>query len=346
MQKIAEGLQLSRQTVSFVVNGKALQKGVPERTIQRVQEYIRRCGYVPSRQAVALRTGLRRGVGILHGGHLYSHLTDAFNQLTNQFSDLPEGLEIMLSSRQSTVQGMRELIARGVKKIVWIHTANSQVEIVDREVIGGLLSSVRTVIYNHHFGECDLDDWLVSRNIHLVGINRKRGYEKLAAFIKDLGHRVVFFPDVMENSSHQLDCQFMTAFQEAGIRFVALPASCSGYPASLIERGIMVSGEVLKAMRDSGATAACFRDDEVAGVAMAELIRKGIRIPDDLTVTGFDGHRLAPFFRVGLTTLLVPVAAMVQRTVGLLDDEQTGNHCHWFDPELILRESHGRMDQK
>ena len=53
-------------TVSVAVNGRAAAHGIPEQTVLRIQKHLRQRGYVPSRPAVALRTGQRCTVGILH----------------------------------------------------------------------------------------------------------------------------------------------------------------------------------------------------------------------------------------------------------------------------------------
>ena len=92
-------------------------------------------------------------------------------------------------------------------------------------------------------------------------------------------------------------------------------------------------------MRKS-ATAACFRDDAVAAFALARLADGGVRVPEHLTVTGFDGIELGSAFRVGLTTLRVPVREMVARVQRILATWPSGRR-HRFDMELLLRGSHG-----
>jgi DNA-binding LacI/PurR family transcriptional regulator len=59
-----------------------------------------------------------------------------------------------------------------------------------------------------------------------------------------------------------------------------------------------------------------------------------------LSVTGFDGLALAPAFRVGLTTLSIPVAEMVQCTFRLIE-QQPRTFRHQLNVPLIERESHG-----
>jgi DNA-binding LacI/PurR family transcriptional regulator len=52
MKRIAAELGLSRLTVSMVVNNRAEEHRIPPQTIQRVQDYLKQKGYVPSRHAL------------------------------------------------------------------------------------------------------------------------------------------------------------------------------------------------------------------------------------------------------------------------------------------------------
>ncbi|MDD2707281.1 MAG: LacI family DNA-binding transcriptional regulator [Verrucomicrobiae bacterium] len=336
MQQIADELHLHRLTVSSIINGKASRRGISERTIQRVQDYVRQQGYVPSRQAVALRTGVRSGIGILHTGQLYSHLADAYSQMTEQFSVLPEGLEIMVSREENTIQGLRELIARGIRKLIWLHTSHLQFELLENEIITGLISKVQTIIYNYPFDDKSPDERFLAKGIYLVGVNRTRGYARLAAFLKESGHRSIFLPDVPANS-HEYLSSFVNAFTSCGLE--AVTPQVEVLPSSIPERVLLLANDILETRKTRKFTAACFRDDEIAGFVMNELIQRGLRIPEDLSITGFDGHRLAPIFRVPLTTLRVPVEEMIQKITFLLSTEPA-EHRHCSELELILRKSH------
>src|SRR5690606_36470617 len=96
---------------------------------RRVIEYMKKIGYVPNRQALNLRSGTRGAFGILHCGHLVSHFVEAFNLMTDRFVDSPQNVEIVVVKPTDLLAGLRELIARGVDNLIWIH---------DNEVIHAL----------------------------------------------------------------------------------------------------------------------------------------------------------------------------------------------------------------
>lgn len=344
MAQAADELGLSRVTVSSVINGKAAERGIPERTVRRVQAHLQRIGYVPSRSAVALRLGHCGGTGILHCGNLYSHLTEAFNRLTNAYTAAAGGLEIMVGRRGELERSMRELMARGVRKLVWIHTLSPETEFAELAQIAGLLSKMRVVVYNYNFDIGDLDAKIQKLGIGLVGVSRKRGYEKLAAFVRRLGHRRVFLPDVCRTGLNPRDRQFVDALQAKGLAPVYATSRKEENLTDVIGRGTRLAPQLMAAWKHDGVTAACFRDDELAGAAMAELLRRGVRIPEELTVTGMDGHPLAAIFRVPLTTMAMPVAAMVEKTMQLLDGEDRLDAPCCFDWQLVARGSHARAN--
>lgn len=340
MQQLANELKLSRLTVSSIVNDKAQQRGIPQRTVQRVQDYLKRQGYVPSRQAVALRTGRRSAVGILHCGHLFSHLTEAFNLMVDEFSSQPEGLEIMVVPRERLVEGLRELVARGIKSLVWIQQEPPRLESSDETVLRGLLAHIPTVIYNYHFNHDGMEPRLAALGVHMVGVNRERAYGQLARFLHSLGHRTIALPDVSAASrDHPHQHSLIAAFETASL--IAIPCRpANGNSTNPVAFGRELAQGLRLTMQTYPITAACFSDDEVAGFAMVELRRRGLRIPEDLTVTGFDGIRLAATFPVPLTTLRMPVPEMV-RQIAAIFRKQPATFEHRFEMELVQRESHG-----
>lgn len=126
--------------------------GISEKTERRVRSFLEKRGYVPSRGAVRLRGGARQGVGLFLCGPMYTHLMEAFNRFVVGLADMPGTLEIMMVSRQNILEGVRELVSRGVSSVVWIQTLSSAEEFREPAVLN-YLSHTHTVLYNYPFGE-------------------------------------------------------------------------------------------------------------------------------------------------------------------------------------------------
>jgi DNA-binding LacI/PurR family transcriptional regulator len=92
-----------------------------------------------------------------------------------------------------------------------------------------------------------------------------------------------------------------------------------------------------------GATAIVCGSDLMALGAIRAARRRGLRVPQDLSVVGFDDSPLIAFTDPPLTTLRQPVNAMAVATVQSLVDEINGHgapHLEFlFRPELVVRDS-------
>ena len=99
--------------------------------------------------------------------------------------------------------------------------------------------------------------------------------------------------------------------------------------------------ELLSGYRDL--TAVFAYNDLMAIGAVAALRRAGLRVPDDVSVIGFDDSPLIAFTDPPLTTLRQPVTAMAVAAVRSLMDEINGHgapHSEYlFRPELVVRDS-------
>ena len=334
MSQIAKELDLNRTTVSYIINGHGEKRGYASETIERVNNYLKEKGYVPSRQAVALKNGHHTSIGVLHCGHLYSHLTDAFNRMSDHINQDPEAVEYQIVPRPQLTKGIRELRARRVSKLVWVHTQNAQREFNDPEIFNYITNFDTVVIYNYHFSPEDNSKELLKRGYNLVGIDRVGGYRQLAAFLYKLGHRCVVLPDI---GSQELRSEIM---QEAGIKTV-ISETKDAFDLSNSKRAQSIVKGVLGAIKKEKATAACLHSDELAGYLMKELQQQGVRIPDDLTVTGYDGLPIAEVFSPPLTTLSVPVEKMVGQVKNLLAGKSKGER-HCYKMGLVKRFSHTR----
>ncbi|MCF8069430.1 MAG: LacI family transcriptional regulator [Desulfobacterales bacterium] len=338
MQQLADELGLSRVTVSSVINGKGLQRNISQKTINRVKAYVKTRGFVPSQHARDLRLGSRAPVGIIHSGQLYSHLIEAFNLFNNYFSSQNLITEIVVVNRGNLVNGFKNLISRGINKLIWINTRDPGLELDSAEEILYLLKNVHSVIYQYIFDNGLWDRRLTESGIYLVGPNERKIHAELALFIKSLGHRNIIVCEYFES----LECAgygFAEAFKKVGLNVLTLeqPTKDANRISSI---GKFFAEKIVDAMRSDEITAACFYDDEIASECMHELLSMGVKIPEELSMTGYDNLKFTKYLSVPLTTVQMPVQEMVSKTVALIESKQD-KQKHLFDLEIIKRKSHG-----
>jgi len=319
MSEIAAELGLSRNTVSAVINGASSKRYVSAETERRVREHLAQRGFVPSRAARHLRSSPKRVIGLLHLGSLYSHLVEAFHLLSESLTGMAPGLEIMVTPREQLESALHELLSRRVTDLVWLNNPSSG-ECYREDQVLNYLGNTRTIVYNHFFNAWPGDEDLLKRGIALVGVDRTAQHRRMARFLRDLGHKVIALPSVDLSAQAYVD-----AFTSRGLVVAECPSPFE--PAKLVH-----------AMKEQGVTAACFKGDREACQAISALRELGVRIPEDLTVTGFDGMSLT--YSQDLTTLVMPVQEMVAKVCELVaDPKQELRHC--FDMELAKGKTHG-----
>ncbi|WP_228985534.1 substrate-binding domain-containing protein, partial [Streptomyces sp. DH12] len=97
------------------------------------------------------------------------------------------------------------------------------------------------------------------------------------------------------------------------------------------------------ALMDRGCTAVVCASDMMALGAIRAARQRGLEVPDDISVVGFDDSPLIAFTDPPLTTVRKPVPAMGQAAVRTLLEEIGGTpapHSEFvFMPELVVRGS-------
>lgn len=98
---------------------------------------------------------------------------------------------------------------------------------------------------------------------------------------------------------------------------------------------------------ESRPTALVCYNDELA-VRLMEMIRQaGLRVPEDISIVGFDDSTLATATEVKLTTLTHPKAAMgklaAERLMDWIEGKPPESIPHVYEPELIVRDSTGQV---
>jgi LacI family transcriptional regulator len=106
---IANSLNISKTTVSFILNGRAQEKRISDELVKRVLKYVKEVGYKPNSLAKSLRTGKSNIIGLLVqdiSNHFFATIARRIEDLAYQ-----SGYKIIYSSTDNDTQKTRELIA-------------------------------------------------------------------------------------------------------------------------------------------------------------------------------------------------------------------------------------------
>ncbi|MDX6739728.1 LacI family DNA-binding transcriptional regulator [Actinocorallia sp. A-T 12471] len=117
-------------------------------------------------------------------------------------------------------------------------------------------------------------------------------------------------------------------------------------PESLIATSLFTleGGQAAAAqLLDRGCTAICCGSDIMAIGAIRAARQRGLRVPEDVSVVGFDDSPLIPYLDPALTTIRQPVREMAIAAAGQLLEEIGGNRVPrtelLYRPELVVRRS-------
>jgi len=343
LASLAAELGVSRTTVSNAYNRP--DQLSPELR-RRVLETARRLGYPgPDPVARSLRTRKAGAVGVL----LTENLAYAFRDPAAV--GFLEGLALAC---EEVGQGLHLVPANPEREdVAAVHRAGVDGFVVysvpddDPHLAAVLERPVATVVCDQpHIGSVDR-----------VGIDDRSAMTELANHLIDLGHRRVGV--VCMRLGRNRNDDFASLDRQRGAHFHVQRARLSGLAAAFEATGVdwagvpvverfdhsVASGEAAAAQlldRDPRITALICTSDILAIGALSEARRRGLRVPQDLSVTGFDG--IAEAEQSGLTTVRQPMLEKGRAAGRLLLDsaEASRPRTVTLPTELILGETSAR----
>lgn len=175
--------------------------------------------------------------------------------------------------------------------------------------------------------------------VHSVMIANFEGMRSAAAHLVQLGHRRIAY--LGDEFGYQSDTERL-----AGYRY-ALDAAGIPEMAELVVRGDGKPEAAMRAMEKllalgSPPTAVCCYNDMSALGAMRQIRIRGLGVPEDISVVGFDDLFFASYTQPPLTTVRQPMRRMGQlamdHLIKLMSDEESAVQVK-VDTELVVRES-------
>lgn len=315
---VAEQAGVSIATVSRVYRN---PDSVRAQTRQRVLDVARKLGYVPSGNARGLAS---RSTGVL--GLCFPDYADPdADSLEAESLDVDDGTELMLYSDE-VIRGMERAARRHGYGLLIAASLTSGPETLVAKVasrVDGFAVLARTVPTE------DLE--VISRRLPVVMLAGPReidhldhaevdnfgGEQELTRhLVEDHGlSRMAFIG--CEEDSPDATARFR-GFQEA-CRRAALPVpERPSEVGPLTQAGGRATVEVLLDRGGGLPQALLFANDQMAVGALRSLERRGVRVPEDVTVTGFDGIPLGRMVRPALTTVRQPMRRLGETAVDLL----------------------------
>lgn len=322
MKDIAAAVGVSVVSVSNALAGR---KGVSADVRSRVEEAARELGYELKKNE---RGSQRMVIGVLApekyitvGQSFYWALYQrvAYEAAKSQSVTMLEILTFSMEENEEMPKLLREKTINGLVIIGWM-TDSYVKKIVDA-------ADVPTVLLDFQLKGVRCDAVMSSNYV---------GMYKVTRYLLERGHRNIAFVGSVKANDNIMDRYY-------------------GYRKALMEMGIQERKEWIledRNIRDGIAkievpenmpTAFACNSDWAAGILYNELLRRGYRVPEDVSIVGYDNYLYDNSFAERLTTYNVDMKQMAYQAVKLLRGKIRGIDKHWgtryVDSVIVERHS-------
>lgn len=321
IRDVARHAGVSHQTVSRVING---HESVKEATRQRVFESIRALEYVPSPMARGLIGNRTHSLGMVT-----ADISDNFFAQAVAGAELEarrRGYYLIVASVEEENRDdgrgyLRLMLERRVEGLI---LARPSSPVTSEQVLPTLSAGIPFVaigsrVPGHAFVDVDNEGGALAATRHLV----EKGHRAIATITGPLD-----WP-----SARSRLAGYREALHAAGLR--EDPARVAHSRGWGLEAGQEAAASLLA--RGTDFTALFVHSDLSALGAVRELRARGLRVPEDVSVVGFDDIPVAAFFDPPLTTVRQPmreVGVIAARLV--LDAVSTGDASDGQGREIVM----------
>jgi DNA-binding LacI/PurR family transcriptional regulator len=324
LKAVAQHLGLTPGTVSAVLNNSAAARSIPDHTRKRIIAAARELNYRPNFLARSLRVQRTFTIGVIteeigdsYGGMVVSGIESCLREKDFLFLTVAHRHDPRLLATYSDM-----LIARGVEGIITIDTSIDAIPPLPSVAVAGhqRMENVTNVILDH-----------------------RRAAELALRHLQQLGHKQIAFLKGQAESSDSVT-------RWAAIEEVAAEFGIAIDPRLVLQLEGLDStpelgypyGKALLA-RNVPFTALFAYNDISAVGAMRAFQEAGIRIPQDVSVVGFDDVSIASFSIPSLTTVRQPLVEMgriaARTLIDRIEDGASFTPEIAVEPELMLRNS-------
>ncbi len=289
LKDISKACGVSVATVSKALND---HSDISQETKKHVREVAEQLGYRPNAAAQALKTNRTNNIGVLFVDEANSGLThDYFNHVLDSFKRKAEdsGFDITFingaKNRLNNMSYLSHAIYRGFDGVMI-----ACVDFSDPQVGELIASNIPVVTIDHLFNNRTA---IVSDNV--------KGMRDLTTYVYEQGHRKIAYIHGMESAVTQSRLSsFYKTLQEHG---VSVPDE---YVIAAPYRDTEAAYRATNQLLDLPDPPTCifFPDDFAAFGGINAIRQRGLRIPEDVSVVGYDGIEIARRISPILTTIV------------------------------------------
>jgi DNA-binding LacI/PurR family transcriptional regulator len=326
LQAVAEKAGVSTATVSRVVNGMGVVKNS---TRGRVLKAIAELNYHPNLHARHLAGAVNKTIGVVVSNLDNPFFLDVYRAVESDCH--ASGYEVVVANTlyrpEQLTASVRGMIGRRVAGLALI------VSEMDESIVEELTSGATPVVL--------YDVGKAGGHVTKIRVNYRKGIERLIDYLGSLGHTDIGF--IGHHSALGPLAERGNALAESALSVNAAITVRQASDTDSLQGGKRAAAELLSTGEPPTAIV-CVNDIMAVG-ALLELRERGLQVPRDISVTGFDDIELAKFCYPALTTVHIPrdlIGHTIFRSLSREDKttEPAGREFA-ITPELVVRDSTG-----
>ena len=313
---------VSISTVSRVIND---SKPVTDEVKQKVLDVIKETGYIPNPLARSLVTKRSQLIGVI-----VPEVSDSFvNEVLNGIEEVAKmyDYEILLANTYSELKSINLLRAKQVEGIVMVCWK------VEEDHI-------------NYIQNCGIPATYISKtardyDIYTVSTSNKEATYDMTKYLIDKGHEEIAFIMTSKDDT-VLERERLSGYEQAlNESNIKLDESLIKYGGTTYEAGY----ESMKELLEEGIVpqATFVTGDEAAIGAINAACDKGYKVPEDISVAGFNDVKIAKMYRPKLTTVYQPLydmgAVAIRMVIKLINKEHLESKKIELPYKIIERES-------
>ena len=326
IKDIAKSTSLSITTVSRVLNGKAKQYRISEKSQKIILEAAEALNYIPNQIGVNLQSGRTRTIALIIPSLMNPYFSRIAGMINIELQRM--GYATLISdSNENPETEKEELLQMSSRNVEGIITAP----------IGDSPDQLR-FIRNLKIPVVCLDRYIHGSDIPFVSTDNYQGaYQATKHFIKNGHTHIACIQGIESSMPNKLRIKgFKAALEEEGIK----TGNISGYDFS-VNNGYTETLKLLQKKRKP--TAIFAMSNTIALGCMTAMKEYNVRIPEDISLIAFDDHPYLDYLSTPLTCVAQPVNDICKIAVRLLfsliNNEEIKSTQVFLQPTLKLRES-------
>lgn len=324
---IANKAGVSIATVSRVVNG---SPKVSDRTREKVLGIIEEYGYTPNAFAQGLGLNTMHTVGIMVPSISDNYMANAVYYLEESLHE--KGYECILSCSgylaEQKESHLQMLLSKKTDALILVGSTYAGSEDVTHNTDYINLASKEVPVFL-------INGFITGENIYCTATDdEKATYEATKSLIDNGRKKILFMTDSRSYSAKQKKKGFLRALKESDIQ-----------PDERLDLYISNDVEVVKSKIEEydklGFDAVVATDDAMAIGVLKYMTEIGRKLPDDISIVGYNNSSLCICTTPELTSIDNKVEMVckstVDRLIDVLNGEKNVSHKEIFDCELIKR---------